>query len=57
MEKKQYYSTKEYAEIFLYSDERPVIRLIKKGKLRAIRRLGDKRWLIPARYVKLGSEQ
>lgn len=50
---KHFYTTDEYAAIYRYADARPVLRLIKKGKLRAFRR-HDGRWLIPARYVKLG---
>lgn len=47
----QFYTTDEYAQLYRYADARPVLRLIKKGKLRAIRR-HDGRWLIPARYIK-----
>lgn len=46
-----FYTTDEYAAIYRYADSRPVLRLIKRGKLKAIRR-ADGRWLIPARYLK-----
>lgn len=45
-----FYTTDEYAQLYRYADARPVLRLIKKGKLRAIRR-PDGRYLIPARYI------
>lgn len=51
MNAQHFYTTDEYAAIYRYADARPVLRLIKKGKLRAIRR-DDGRWLIPARYLK-----
>jgi hypothetical protein len=48
---KHFYTTDEYAAIYRYADSRPVLRLIKRGKLKAIRR-EDGRYLIPARYLK-----
>lgn len=45
-----FYTTDEYAQLYRYADARPVLRLIKKGKLRAVRR-PDGRYLIPARYI------
>lgn len=50
MQQQQFYTTDEYAQLYRYADTRPVLRLIKKGKLRAVRR-PDGRYLIPARYI------
>ena len=51
MQPQQFYTTDEYAAIYRYADARPVLRLIKRGVIRAVKR-PDGRYLIPARYLK-----
>lgn len=51
MQPQQFYTTDEYAQLYRYADARPVLRLIKRGVIRAIKR-HDGRYLIPARYIK-----
>lgn len=53
MNTQHFYTTDEYAQLYRYADARPVLRLIKRGKIRAVRR-PDGRYLIPARYIQLG---
>lgn len=51
MNTQHFYTTDEYAQLYRYADARPVLRLIKRGVIRAVRR-PDGRYLIPARYIK-----
>ena len=56
MNTQNFYTPSEYAEYYRYADSRPVLRLIKQGKLPAVRR-PDGRYLIPAQYLKGANEE
>lgn len=48
----QYVTTTEYAAFFRYADERPVVRLIRSGRIPGAVQRPDGRYLIPAHYIK-----